>query len=310
MSQEAAPTKDLVRGYTLLAHCVYMDFLENISLKEYTTFKIGGPAKYFYVAKNKEDLMEAIKKAQESKLPVFVLGGGSNVLALDEGFNGLVIKIENCKLKIENCEAEIGAGTALAKIVNEAKEASLSGLEWAVGLPGTIGGAIYGNAHAFTAGISDNIKEVEALDIDSMEIKTFIKEECQFSEKQSIFKNNKNLIIISAVLKLEKGDKNQIENKIKDNLKHRLERQPLDYPSAGSVFINPSNGESASSLIDKAGLKGTRVGDAQVSEKHAGFIINLGRATSQNVLDLIEIIKREVKSRYNIDLEPEIQIIK
>lgn len=272
-----------------------MDFQENISLKKYTTFKIGGSAKFFYIAKTKEDLIEAIKKAKEANLPIFILGEGSNVLALDEGYNGLVIKFQTPKLK---------------DLVQSSVEDSLTGLEWAAGIPGTIGGAVYGNARAFGINISDIIKEVEVLNKETLEIKTLSKDECGFFEKQSIFKKNKNLIILSVIFQLEKGDKQEIEKAIKDNLQRRKKNQPLNYPSAGSIFINKEGRESSSVLIDKAGLKGTKVGGAEISQKHAGFILNTGTATSKDVLELIEIIKKEVKSKFGIELETEIQIIK
>lgn len=272
-----------------------MNFEENISLKEYTTFKVGGNARYFYIAKNKEDLILAIKKAQESELPIFILGGGSNVLALDEGYNGLVIKFQTPKL---------------GDLVQSSAEDSLTGLEWAVGIPGTVGGAVYGNARAFGVNISDIIEEVEVLNKETLEVKTLSRDECGFSEKQSIFKKDKNLIILSVALKLEKGDEEEIRKKIKDNLNTRLGRQPLNYPSAGSIFINKSGTEPSSVLIEKAGLKGIKIGGVEVSQKHAGFIINTGNATSADILELIEIIKKEVKSKFGIELETEIQILK
>ncbi len=283
-----------------------MEFQNNVNLSEYISFKIGGPAKYFYIARTKEDLIEAVK----SKLPFFILGGGSNVLALDEGYNGLVIKVATSKLEVNDNEIFTEAGVNSSDLVGLASSSSLSGLEWAAGIPGTVGGAVYGNASAHGSRISDVIKEVEVLDKNTLEVKTLSAGECQFSEKSSIFKKDKNLIVLSVVLRLEKGDKEAIIKKAKDNIHSREERQPLNYPSAGSMFINLQGEEPSSVLIDKAGLKGTKVGGVEISTKHAGFIINKGKATSKDVLELVEIIKKEVKAKYNIELEQEIQIIK
>jgi len=278
-------------------------FQENVSLAEYTSFKIGGKAKYFFIANNKEDLIKAIKEAKNLK--IFILGGGTNVLALDEGYDGLVIKINFKNYSLDKIEAGITWG----ELVGWSLENSLTGLEWAAGLPGNIGGAVYGNSQAFHIKTSDIIKEVEVFNTKDLTIKTFSKEQCQFSEKDSIFKKNKHLIILSVVLRISKGDKKEIEKRIKKNILFRKEKQPLEYASAGSIFINNS-GKPSSYLIDKAGLKGKRVGNAQVSEKHAGFIINLGEASSKDVLELIDIVKKEVKDKFNIDLIEEIQIIK
>jgi len=286
-----------------------MIFEENISLKEYTTFKVGGLAKFFYIAKTKENLIEAIRKVQKENLSIFILGGGSNVLALDSGYDGLVIKIHHTKHITQDTNVYAEAGLSLRKLIHDVSNESLSGLEWAAGIPGTIGGAVYGNARAFGVNISDIIKEVEILDKESLEIKTLSKNQCQFSEKQSIFKKDKNLIILSVILELEKGNERKIKETIEENLKSRRERQPLEYPSAGSIFINKEGAEPSSVLIDKAGLKGTKVNSAEISQKHAGFIINTGSATSKDILELIEIIKKEVESKFGIKLETEIQII-
>jgi len=287
-----------------------MKFQENVLLSEYTTFKVGGPAKFFYIAKNKEDLIEALKKAKEEKLKVFILGGGSNVLASSAGYDGLVIKLQNTKYKIQDTKVSVGSGMILGKLVKDVSEKSLSGLEWAVGIPGTVGGAICGNAQAFAGRISEAIKEVEYLDLNNLEvIKKASVKDCQFSNKESIFKKNKNLVILSAVLELKKGNQEEIEKKMKELIEKRVGRQPLDYPSAGSIFINHGN-RSSSSLIDEAGLKGRAVGGAMVSSKHAGFIVNTGGASSDDILKLIEIIKKEVKKKFNVELETEIQVLK
>jgi len=284
------------------------DFQENISLALHTTFKIGGATRYFFEAKTKEEVIEAIKTAKENDLPVFILGGGSNVLALDEGFEGLVIKTNNAQLEINDLEILVGAGFSFTNLINSSAEASLTGLEWAAGIPGKVGGAVYGNAQVFEENIANIIKEVVVFDKESLEVKKLNKEECEYSEKDSIFKRNKNLTILSATFKLKRGKKEKIQDLVKKFLKERR-RQPLEFPSAGSIFINEGGRDPSSKLIEEAGLKGRRVGDAQVSEKHAGFIVNLGKATSKDVLELIEIIKREVKEKTGFDLKEEVQII-
>lgn len=297
-----------------------VQFQENVSLANYTSFKIGGPAKYLFIAESKEELIKAIKKAKELRLPFFILGGGNNVLALDKGYDGLIIKIHNSQATlrgvrfafsiIRNSEIYAEAGVSLFKLVGLATESSLAGLSWAAGIPGTVGGAVYGNAQAFKTRMSDIIKEVEVLNSKTLEVETLKGDQCSFSEKNSIFKQDKDLIILSVVLKLNKGDKKKIQKEIKEHLEFRKKNQPLEFPSAGSVFINEDGRASSSKLIDQAGLKGLRIGDAQVSEKHAGFIINLGKAKSEDVLGLIKVIQQKVKEKFNIDLKPEIQIIK
>jgi len=288
-------------------------FKKNVLLKNYTTFKIGGPAKYFFEAKNKKDLIEAIKTAKASKLDFFILGGGGNILINDKGFNGLVIKIQNTKYKIQNTKIYLEAGVSLAKLVGLTLENRLTGMEWAAGIPGTVGGAIRGNAGAFEQSISDIIEKVEVLEIKNYKIKNLKKRDCQFSYRDSIFKHNKNLIILSAGLEMKKGDKKEIRKKILENLKWRKEHQPLEYPSAGSIFKNPPHqnfgGGSAGWLIEQSGLKGKKINEAQISEKHANFIINLGKAKAKDVKKLINLAKKRVKQKFNIILEEEIEYL-
>ena len=287
-----------------------MKFQENVLLSNHTTFKIGGPAKYFCVARNKKDLIKAVKKAKELKMPFFILGKGSNVLALDKGFNGIVIKIHNSKLIIHNSGIYVEAGVKLEDLVKLSIKKSLTGLEWAVGIPGTVGGAVYGNAQAFGTKMSDIIKSVEIFDAKTLKIKTLTKKKCDFSEKHTVFKKNKDLIILSSVIKLKNGKKKEIQKRIKKHLDYRKKNHPWKFPSAGSVFVNKTGGPSSAYLIEKCGLKGTKAGGAKVSEKHAGFIVNTGEAKARDVLKLIKIIKQKVKSKFRIDLEEEIQIIK
>jgi len=302
---------------------------ENVPLRDYTTFKIGGPARYFFVAKNKEDLKNAILWAKKKKLPFFILGGGSNVLFSDKGFNGLVIKLQNTQYEIRNTNVIAGAGVPLQKLVLEAVKKGLSGLENLAGIPGTLGGAIWGNAGAFEREIGDLVEEVKVLDVggSKLEVKKLKKEDCKFGYRNSIFKRRKNWIILEATLKLKKGNKKEIEEKIKEFLKLRKEKQPLELPCAGSVFKNVSiekvpkkirekfkekikNGFlPAGVLIEAARLKGYQIGGAKISEKHANFIVNTGEAKARDVLKLIELIKKRVKKKFKIELKEEIVLV-
>lgn len=287
-------------------------FQKNISLKDYTTYRIGGPAEYFFIAETKEQLIEALKTAKELKLPVFILAGGSNILVSDKGIKGLVIKLKISDFVPNQSGAQIGAGVQMSKIVAFAGENGFTGLEWAAGMPGTIGGAIYGHAQAFGTKISDAIKSVEVLDKRTLEIKTLLKEQCEFSLKDSLFKKNKDLVIISAVLEFKKAGQEEIKEKMNNYLAYRKKNHPLSYPSAGSVFVNPeSKGRviPAGYLIEKAGLMGKRIGNAQISEIHANFIINLGDAKAQDILALITLAREEVKKTFGIELETEIQFV-
>ena len=254
---------------------------KNVSLKNYTTFKIGGPAKYFFEAKKKEDLIGAVITAKKFKLPFFILGGGSNVLVSDKGFNGLVIKF----------------GQLLSSYVSK-------GLEWAVGIPGTIQGAVCGNASAFKKSMKDVVKEVEVFDTKTEKVKILKNKDCRFSYRNSIFRKKKNLIILSVKIKSKKSD----TKKIKQYLDYRKKTQPLNLPSAGSVFKNPA-GFSAGELIEKCGLKGKKIGKVKVSEKHDNFIVNLGGGKAKDVMKLIKIIKNRVKKKFGVVLEEEIQFL-
>jgi len=283
---------------------------KNVSLKNYTSFKIGGRARYFYLADNKNDLVKAIEAALEKKAPFFILGKGSNVLVSDKGYCGLVIKVETKKCKIEGPKIIAEAGLDLQKLVVKAKNKNLKGLEWAAGIPGSLGGAIYGNAGAFGGSMKDVVKEVEVLEIKNKraKIKTLTNKECGFGYRRSVFKKNKKLIILSAVLQLKKGRKEEIEKKIENYLKRRRERHPLNFPSAGSIFKNPK-GISAGELIEKCGLKGKRIGNVKFSEKHANFIVNLGKGKAEEVKKIIALAKEKAKKDFGIKLEEEIQYL-
>jgi len=283
----------------------------NILLKNYTTFRIGGPAKYFFEAKNKEDLIKAIQVSKKIKLPFFILGGGSNLLVSDEGFEGLVIKTFNTKYKIFNTKIFAEAGLPLNKLVSISVDEELRGLEWGMGIPGTVGGAIRGNAGAFGKSMADIVKNVEILKITGvqpLQIRKLKNKDCNFKYRDSIFKYKKNLIILSTELQFQKGDKKKIKEKMKEFLDYRKKTQPLGFPSAGSIFKNPPD-ISAGQFIDKCGLRGKKFGNVKISEKHANFIVNLGGGEAKDVIKLIKLIKKEVKNKFDIKLEEEIQYL-
>ncbi|MEK7509941.1 MAG: UDP-N-acetylmuramate dehydrogenase [Patescibacteria group bacterium] len=299
-----------------------------VSLKEYTTFRIGGPARYFFVARSKEEIIGAIHGARELEIPFFVLGGGSNLLICDEGFDGLVIHIQNSKFEIRDSMLHAEAGVSIATLVEETARKGLVGFEWAGGLPGTVGGAIRGNAGAFGSETKDNVLDVEALD-GKGELKVFSKEECQFSYRSSRLKEE-GWIVLSAHFRLEKGDREKIQSIAQDHILYRKSRHPLEYPNAGSIFKNyeyekfpaalrkfiehvvkndPFPVVPAAYLISEAGLKGLREGNAQVSEKHPNYMVNLGNASSRDVLFLIRKVKEIIQKKFFIGLESEIEYV-
>lgn len=282
---------------------------KSVELAPYTTFNIGGPADYFLEVKEERDLIEAVKVAREFKLPFFVLGNGSNLLISDEGFRGLVIKISFSSIEISDLKIKSGAGVSLKRLVGVSAELGFSGLGWAAGIPGTVGGAVRGNAGAFKESMADIVEEVEALDTSSeIKVKNYISKDCEFDYRNSIFKKRRDLIILSVKLCFKKGEKEKIEKEIERYLNYREKRHPLKFPSAGSIFKNPEN-FSAGRLIHECGLDGKKIGQAQISEKHTNFIINLGEAKAGDVLELISLAKREVKVKFGIELEEEIQIL-
>ncbi len=312
---------------------------KGIFLKKETTFKIGGQADYFVRVKNEEELKETIHWAKEKKLPFFILGGGSNLLVSDSGIRGLVIKIAGKNISIigetksGKSIVKVWAGTRLSDLINFSLENGFAGLEWAAGIPGSVGGAVRGNIGAFGGTISKKIKFVTAFDASKKKtIETdFSKKECKFSEKWSIFRENKNLIITYAVFLLDNGEKEKLRKTAREFISYRLKNHPLDFPSAGCIFknnrmiiknnsiishfpeIKKFNAKKlipTSYLIDAAGLKGQTVGGARVSKKHANFIVNYnGKAKASDVLKLIKIIKENIKEKFGIEINEEIEIL-
>jgi UDP-N-acetylmuramate dehydrogenase len=283
-----------------------MKLKKNEPLSRHTTFRIGGPAKYFIEAKTAEELALALDFARENKLKTFFLGKGSNVLFSDKGFEGVVIKPAFSRVVIKNETMIAEAGASLHKIVNLAMNHSLSGLEGVVGIPGSVGGAVAMNAGVGERALGDLVIRVWGLGTRGL-VKTFTKKRCQFGYRKSIFQKGK-WVILKVELGLKKGDKQVIRQTIKEMWKKRLEKQPYDMPSAGSVFKNPK-GDFAGRLIEAAGCKRMEVGDAQVSEKHANFIVNLGKAKAWQVKKLMDIVKIKVQKKFKIALQPEIKLV-
>jgi len=250
-----------------------------------------------------------LRFSKENNLKIFILGGGSNILFPDEGFDGLVIKMENKGIKKIDNIIEVESGTLLSELVFFAKENNLSGMEWGNLIPGTIGGAVANNSGISEKEcISNFLKSVKVIDLRDLEEKIFLKEDCRFEYRSSLFKKEKFFLIISCKLELLEGDKEKIEKDSRKIIEKRLKSQPYNMPSAGSVFKNP-NGSSAGELIDKAGLKGFGIGDAVVSELHGNFILNQGNATANDIKLLINKIKKDVKDKFNVELQEEIEIV-
>ncbi|MBE6140430.1 MAG: UDP-N-acetylmuramate dehydrogenase [Firmicutes bacterium] len=273
--------------------------LENASLKELNTYKIECFAKYLVYVKDQESLVKLLKNI---KLPYFILGGGSNIILKDEFFNGIVIKLDNLKkINYEDDYVEVESGVNLNSFINDLLKKGFVNLGLLFGIPGSVGGAIMGNAGCYGKSIFDELISVKI--IDDGKIKEIEKENIKYGYRYSEFKE-KNIVIISAKFRLEKGNVEEIRNQIKMNLEKRINSQPLEYPNAGSVFKNPE-GFSAGKLIEEAGLKGLKIGGAMISEKHANFIINHDNAKALDIIELIKIVKNKIKEINNIDLELE-----
>lgn len=308
-----------------------LNIQENIILANHTSFRIGGPARFFIEANNESELEEALKYAKDYSLEYFILGGGSNILASDKGFDGLVIKIKMSQIKVEKSSntVEAEAGVPLARVVNSSIAESLTGMEWAAGIPGTIGGAVRGNAGAYGGETGDAIESVKVFDIEVGTYKEFSKEECQFSYRESIFKKNKNLIIVSVKIKLTPGNKEESMEKIKSIIPKRIALQTPGTTSAGSYFVNPVTDKKelieefekekgakskggkvpAAWLIEKADLKGKKIGGAMVSEINSIYFLNTGGATAENVIMLSSIVKQQVRDKFGVQLKEEVEML-
>ena len=282
----------------------------NEPMRNHTSFKVGGNADLFVSVVNEDELKQALNYAKLKNLPITIIGNGSNLLVSDNGIRGLVIKIDIQFFKIEDNKKDIvvtvGSGNKMMALGIQLKEKEISGFEELSGIPGTVGGAVFMNAGAYGKEMKDIVVSTKCMDKDG-KIFELSNEDQKFEYRSSIF-NQKEYIILETKLKLEKGNKENIEQKMKEYLNKRKEKQPLEYPSAGSTFKR-QEGIITAKLIDECGLKGYKIGGAMVSEKHAGFIVNTGDATAKDIMDLIKHIKDKVYERYGVEIEEEIKFV-
>lgn len=292
-----------------LAKSLGAEVIENAPMSKYTSFKTGGNADLLIIPASIDSLQEIIKKCKELNIKPFVMGNGSNLLVTDNGYKGVIIKIgsnlSSIKLLDENT-IECETGTMMKALCNFALDNSLTGLEFAFGIPGNLGGAVYMNAGAYGGEMKDVLYSCTHIDSDG-NIGTLTKDQLNLGYRRSAYTDN-GYTIISATLKLQKGDKIAIKEAMNDKLRRRKEKQPLEFPSAGSTFKRPE-GYFAGALIEDCNLKGYSIGGAQVSEKHAGFVINRGGATSTDILNLIKYIQNTVFDKHGVKLETEVKII-
>lgn len=280
----------------------------NEKLNKHTTFRVGGPADCLVTPDSAEQVITLIRECRRNDIPYYVIGNGSNLLVSDDGFNGMIIKIGRnmSNLSIRDNVLTAEAGVLLATIGSYAASMELTGFEFAAGIPGTLGGGCVMNAGAYGGELKDVLAHVKAITPDG-DIKDFSVEELEMGYRTSIFLD-KDYVILQADIRLSKGNRTEIEARMQELAKARRNKQPLEFPNGGSTFKRPE-GLFAGKLIEDAGLKGKGVGDACVSDKHAGFVINRGNATAQDVYDTIQYVISEVAKCSGVKLEPEIRII-
>ncbi len=283
-----------------------ISFTLNELMSKHTTFKIGGPACIYATPSSIEELCKAVSLSIDCDVPYFILGKGSNILVSDEGVNGIVISCENLnRIEISGNRIICECGASLTRCASEAKNASLAGLAFAYGIPGSVGGAVYMNAGAYGGQVSDVLVSSTYYNPETREICTCVGDEHHFGYRESIYKENPTWVVLSAEFQLAKGDQNEIKAEMDDYMDRRRSKQPLEYPSAGSTFKRYP-GHFTGQLIEESGLKGTMIGGAQVSEKHAGFIINKSDATAADVKELIDYVKSVIKNNYGFEIECEV----
>ena len=277
------------------------------SLKDYTTYKLDGYAKCIIIPEDEESLIEALKYLRENNIKHMILGNGSNVI-FNSYYDGVIIKLDNFNsLKIIRNQVIVGAGYMLNKLAIRVSRLGFTGMEFAAGIPGTVGGAVYMNAGAYKSDMGYIVTSIKVLTPD-YKIKVMKNKELDFHYRSSFLQKHKDYICLEATITLIKGNSDEIMDLINERKKRRVESQPLEFPSAGSVFRNP-DGDFAGRLIEEIGYKGKSVGDAKVSDKHANFIINSGNAKGEDIKTLIDKIKTKVKDKYNIDLKVEQEFI-
>lgn len=280
--------------------------LEEEPMKKHTTFRIGGPAEYLILPLTTEEIADVIKLCRQEEIPWYIVGNGSNLLVADEGVRGVVIQLLRNfnQIQVEGCQIRMQAGAQNAAVAKRALDASLTGFEFAAGIPGTIGGAVVMNAGAYGGEMKDILKEVTVLDPNGM-IRTIPAEELELGYRTSIIAR-KGYVVLEAVIVLKTGDPKEIKAAMDELKEKRVTKQPLEYPSAGSTFKRPE-GYFAGKLIMDAGLRGFSVGGAQISEKHCGFVINKGNATAKDVTELMDETKKIVMEKFGVALEPEVK---
>lgn len=284
------------------------NILKDEPMCDHTSFKIGGAARIFITPSTEDEILYAVKYANENNIPYYVIGNGSNLLVCDSGFDGIIISIGKkfSQIKTEGSIITAQAGVTLARLSAEAESNSLTGLEFASGIPGTVGGAVVMNAGAYGGEIKDVAVKTKYID-KNLSIKTVEGADHKFGYRRSCFDAGD--IVLETTFELKSGDKKQIADTMLELNLRRKEKQPLEFPSAGSTFKRP-DGYFAGKLIEDAGLKGYKIGGAEVSTKHCGFVVNKGNASSADVLNLINHIKNTVKQKFNVELECEVKILK
>lgn len=302
-----------------------------VLLSTLTSYKIGGPSRYFFDARTEQELADAVREARVKGYDLFIIGGGTNLLARDEGFDGAIVRPLITRMERDGVRIDAGAGMQMSELLRLVADEGLRGLEWAGGLPGTLGGAVRGNAGAFGGEMKDAVKSVKSLDTVMLKGVERTNAECEFGYRSSVFKKlNGREIILSVVLALNEGDKKGIHDAIDEKIAYRKERHPLEYPNAGSVFKNvpfatvperfhkdfqhvlktdPFTVVPTAHLITEVGLRGTGFGGAMFSPKHPNFIVNVAHATCSDVETLIRMAKERVKETFSVSLEEEIMRI-
>jgi len=288
--------------------CTARPLLIDEPMSRHTSFKIGGPADLMAMPSNEEELCKLLKRAVEHNVPLTLVGNGSNLLVRDKGIRGLVIKLGNMLNTIEADENGItfGSGVSLALASKKAADLGFTGMEFAVGIPGSIGGAVYMNAGAYDGEMSDVVTAVRTVDSQG-NVRVLSKDEMCFGYRKTVLQGS-DLIVTAVTVSMPKGEVSEILAKMADFSQRRISKQPLELPSAGSMFKRPP-GYFAGTLIDQTGLKGYTVGGAQVSTKHAGFVVNIGGATAADVLQLIKEVQDKVMAEHGVMLHPEVLII-
>lgn len=282
--------------------------LENVSLKKYTTYKAGGNAALLVIPNNVDNLIKLLKYIKEKNIKYKIIGNGSNLIFSDSDYEGVIIKLDEFNdLKIEGAKITVGAGYSLIKLSLKTAKLGLTGLEFAAGIPGTIGGAIFMNAGAYKSDMGYFVSKVKVL-TPELEIKELTNRELDFHYRTSFLQKHPDYICLEATINLRYGDKKLIMEVMEDRKERRIKSQPLNFPSAGSVFRNPPD-DYAGRLIEKIGYKGKKIGDAMVSEKHANFIVNSGNASGDDIKKLILEIKDKVKEEFNVELKIEQEFV-